>query len=49
MQLKGRWFLPLIFYPCRRKSCAVCHSGLDPESSVFLDSRFRENDVLCCV
>jgi hypothetical protein len=28
------------------KSCSVCHSGLDPESSVFLDSRFRGNDDL---
>ncbi len=24
----------------------VCHSGLDPESSVFLDSCFRRNDAL---
>ena len=25
-----------------------CHSGLDPESRVFLDSGFRRNDILCC-
>jgi hypothetical protein len=25
----------------------VCHSGLDPESSVFLDSSFRGNDGFC--
>jgi hypothetical protein len=25
----------------------VCHSGLDPESSVFLGSRFRGNDGIC--
>jgi hypothetical protein len=24
----------------------ICHSGLDPESIVFLDSCFRRNDVL---
>src|SRR3972149_58712 len=29
-------------------SQVVCHSGLDPESSTFLDSRFRGNDVHCC-
>jgi hypothetical protein len=28
----------------RRKNYPVCHSGLDPESSVFLDSRLRGND-----
>jgi hypothetical protein len=24
----------------------VCHSGLDPESSLFLDSCFHRNDVV---
>jgi len=28
----------------RFKLYSVCHSGLDPESSVFLDSCFRRND-----
>jgi hypothetical protein len=28
----------------RYKLYSVCHSGLDPESSVFLDSCFRRND-----
>jgi hypothetical protein len=30
------------------KFYAACHSRLDPESSVFLDSRFRGNDALYC-
>jgi hypothetical protein len=27
----------------------VCHSGLDPESSSFLDSRFRGNDLFIAI
>jgi hypothetical protein len=41
-----RQILP--YYTWRHRSYAVCHSGLDPESSAFLDSRFRGNDVLSC-
>ena len=35
-----------VLYMMINRSCMVCHSGLDPESSVFLDSCFRRNDVL---
>ncbi len=35
------------FFIYTHKFSPVCHSGLDPESSVFLDSRFRGNDEPC--
>ena len=37
----------LFCYTQRHKFPPICHSGLDPESSVFLDSRIRGNDVPC--
>jgi hypothetical protein len=33
-------------YTLRHKSYTVCHSGLDPESSVFLDSCLHRNDII---
>ena len=41
----GEVLSPLTTVMSRKKLYTFCHSGLDPESSVFgLDSRFRGND-----
>jgi hypothetical protein len=27
----------------------LCHSGLDPESNIQMDPRFREDDIIGCM